>query len=200
MKLYLCLIIFLISVISVFAQVSEDKVLIAKTGADRMRDIKSLRVLVEKFTQEYVELGFNENKINSFVSEKLRDNNCLDPNVESYIYVNVNPIKIDDNTIAASVHISINRPIYYPAEDKIFITNATVWQTGSIITFPSDSVDYVYDILGKLMDKFIIEWYKSQIPYKEEIKSAPVNEIQEEPKKEGAVLDEQSLKKGQVAV
>ena len=54
----------------------------------------------------------------------------------------------------------------------------------------------IYDVLGKLMDKFVIEWYKSQIPYKPE---APAVEKKpeapkEEPKQEGVAPDETTLK------
>ena len=195
MKFYLSLILCLLCSLSLFAQASEDdNIVIAKTGADRMRDVKACRVLVEKFSDQYKSMGFDENKINSFVSEKLNDNNCLDVNTDPYLYININPIQIDEKTLAASVHISLNRPVYYPAENKTFISMATLWQTGSLITFPVDGVDYVYDILGKLMDKFIIEWYKSQIPYKGEVE-AQKEEIKQEPKKEGMAPDEKSLKR-----
>ena len=77
----------------------------------------------------------------------------------------------------------------YLGLDKVY-----VYSGYTIYTYPVDGVDYVYDILGKLMDKFIIEWYKSQIPYKGEVE-AQKEEIKQEPKKEGMAPDEKSLKR-----
>ena len=197
MKYCLSFILLFMLIIPVFCQVTEDdNIVVAKTSADRMRDIAGVRVVVEKIGQEYKEAGFDETKIAAFVSDKLRENDCLAPEADPYLYVNINPIQVDEKTYAASVHISLSRPVYYPAENKTFISMATLWQTGSIITFPVDSLDYIYDILGKLMDKFIIEWYKSQIPYKP---GAPVMEKKpeapkEEPKQEGIAPDETTLK------
>ncbi|MBQ0106118.1 MAG: hypothetical protein KBT47_08820 [Armatimonadetes bacterium] len=203
MKFYFVLFVFILFSSAVFCQ-DDNSIVIAKTASDRMRDISGVRVLTEKFSPAFIQLGFSEENITDFVKGKLADNSCFDENADPYLYVNINPIQIDEKTLAASVHISLNRPVYYPAENKTFISLATLWQTGSIITFPADGTDYIYDILGKLMDKYIIEWYKSRIPYKEEIvteeEAAPKEEIKEEPKKEGAVPDARELRrKGQAA-
>lgn len=163
----------------IFCQ-SMDDVVVARNSADRMRDIKAIRINVEKFSDEYRNYGFDEMKINDFVLKKLVDNECYDENADPYLYVNINPIQIDEKRLAASVNISVNRLVYYPAEDKVFISMATMWEIGSLITFPVGSIDYVYDILGKLMDKFILEWYKSQIPYKDEALKDNVSDNQKE--------------------
>jgi len=165
-------ILLLLFTIGLFAQdttVDNNNITLAKQPADRIRGIKKVRILVEKFTPQYEELGFSEKKIEEFVVNKLTDNDAYDAKAEPYMYININPISIDKDTFAASVHISLNRPVFYPAEDKTFITMAVLWQSGSIITFPSSSMDYLYDILNKLTDKYLLEWYKSQIPLKEEI-------------------------------
>ncbi len=197
MKYYLLFILCFLLALPAFCQVVEDdNIIVAKTGADRMRDIPGVRVVVEKLGQQYKEVGFDETKINAFVSDKLRENDCLSPEADPYLYVNINPIQVDEQTFAASIHISLNRPVYYPAENKTFISMATLWQTGSIITFPADSLDYIYDVLEKLMDKFVIEWYKSQIPYKPEAPAVEKKQEapKEEPKQEGVAPDETTLK------
>lgn len=221
MKYFLCLILCVFFASFLFAE-GEDSVILAKTSADRLRDIDSVRILVEKISDEHKALGIDEGKIGNFVIGRLKENECYDENSEPYLYININPLQADENVVAVSVNISVNRPVYYPAENRTFVSMASVWQTGSIISFQTESANYIYDILGKMMDKFILDWYKSQIPYKENIrndktseekkietpaekpkdvpKEEPKQEEIKEPKKEGAAPDERSLRRKGKAV
>lgn len=159
-----CIFILLILVFSaytcVYSQTQEP--LVAKSNAQRLRGVEKMKAVVEKFTPQYEALGFNSKTFESNLANKLKENNCYDENATEYLYLNITPIIINERLLSVSVQLSFNRPVYFTDKNEIFLSMANLWQSSSIMSIPSGSLNCIDDMINKLTDKFMEDWHKSK--------------------------------------
>ena len=182
-----CILILLILVFSaytcVYSQTQEP--LVAKSNAQRLRGVEKMKAVVEEFTPQYEALGFNSKTFESNLANKLKANNCYDENATEYLYLNITPIIINEELLSVSVQLSFNRPVYFTDKDEIYLSMANLWQSSSIMSIPSDSLNCIDDMINKLTDKFMEDWHKSK---QQEKKNDPQPINKDKPKKKNPII------------
>jgi hypothetical protein len=97
-----------------------------------------------------------------------------------YLYININAIEIDNNTISFSTKVTLNQDVILERNNNISLT-ATTWEKGWIGKTPKTGASpYIRELVAKMVDQFIEDWKKANRNSSNKTKeSNPLSKTQE---------------------